>query len=59
MEDFNHPDICWSDYTARRKQPRRFLKSVNDNFPTQVIEEPIRRGIWLNLMLTKKGSSGM
>ncbi|PKU45109.1 mast stem cell growth factor receptor kit [Limosa lapponica baueri] len=35
-------------------QPRRLLEIINDNFLTQMIEKPMRRGIWLNLILTNK-----
>ncbi|GAB0207137.1 hypothetical protein GRJ2_003179300 [Grus japonensis] len=44
MGDFNHPDICWRDNAAERKQSRKFLECVDDNFLLQVIEEPTRRG---------------
>ncbi|GAB0190477.1 hypothetical protein GRJ2_001513000 [Grus japonensis] len=47
--DFNHPDICWKGNT----QSRRFLQSI-DNFLTQVVEEPMRRRVLLDLVLTKK-----
>jgi len=47
MEDFNHPNICWRDNTAGRKQSRRFLECTDDNFFLQVIEEPTRRGAML------------
>ena len=60
MGDFNHSDICWSDNTAQHKQPRRFLKSADDNFLTQVIEKPMRRGVWLDLILAdQEGSLGI
>ena len=52
--DFNHPDICWRDNTAGHKQSRRFLERVDDNFLTQVIEVPTRRGALLDLLLTDK-----
>jgi len=42
--DFNLPDICWKYNTAERKQPRRFLEFVEDNFLTQLVSEPTRRG---------------
>ncbi|GAB0205871.1 hypothetical protein GRJ2_003052700 [Grus japonensis] len=59
MGDFNHPDICWRDNTAERKQSRKFLECVDDNFLLQVIEEPTRRGAMLDLILTnKKGLVG-
>ncbi|GAB0205340.1 hypothetical protein GRJ2_002999600 [Grus japonensis] len=54
MGDLNHPDICWKGNTARHAQTRRFLQSINDNFLTQVVEEPIRREVLLDLVLTKK-----
>ncbi|GAB0181056.1 hypothetical protein GRJ2_000570900 [Grus japonensis] len=54
MGDFNHPDICWKSNTARHAQSRRFLQSIDDNFLTQVVEEPMRRGVLLDLVLTNK-----
>ncbi|PKU34027.1 glycerol kinase [Limosa lapponica baueri] len=54
MGDFNHRNICWRDNTAGRKQYRRFLECVDDNFLLQVIEEPTRRGAMLDLVLTNK-----
>ncbi|GAB0179184.1 hypothetical protein GRJ2_000383700 [Grus japonensis] len=54
MGDFNHPDICWRDNAAERKQSRKFLECVHDNFLLQVIEEPTRRGAMLDLILTNK-----
>ncbi|GAB0176447.1 mitochondrial enolase superfamily member 1 [Grus japonensis] len=54
MGDFNHPDICWRDNAAERKQSRKFLECVDDNFLLQVIEEPTRRGAMLDLILTNK-----
>ncbi|GAB0185412.1 cAMP-dependent protein kinase inhibitor alpha [Grus japonensis] len=54
MGNFNYPNICWRDNTAGHKQSRRFLKFVDDNFLLQVMEEPMRRGAMLDLVLTKK-----
>ncbi|GAB0207498.1 mitochondrial enolase superfamily member 1 [Grus japonensis] len=54
MGDLNHPDICWKGNTARHAQSRRFLQSIDDNFLTQVVEEPTRRGVLLDLVLTNK-----
>ncbi|GAB0178102.1 hypothetical protein GRJ2_000275500 [Grus japonensis] len=54
MGDFNHPDICWRDKAAERKQSREFLECVDDNLLLQVIEEPMRRGAMLDLILTKR-----
>ena len=52
MGDFNHPDICWEDHTARHAQSRRLLQCIDDNFLTQVVQEPTRRGALLDLVLT-------
>ncbi|GAB0183586.1 hypothetical protein GRJ2_000823900 [Grus japonensis] len=54
MGDFNHPDICWRDNAAERKQSRRFLECLDDNFLLQVTEKPTRRGAMLDLVLTNK-----
>ncbi|GAB0200488.1 hypothetical protein GRJ2_002514200 [Grus japonensis] len=54
MGDFNHPDICWKGNTARHAQSRRFLQSIGDNFLTQVVEEPTRRGVLLDLVVMNK-----
>jgi len=54
MVDFNHPGICWKDNTARHAQSRRFLQSIDSNFVTQVVEKPMRRGVLLDLVPTKK-----
>jgi len=54
MGDFNHPDISWEDHTARHMQFRRFLQSIDDNFLMQTMEEPRRRGVLLDLVLTHK-----
>ncbi|GAB0186642.1 hypothetical protein GRJ2_001129500 [Grus japonensis] len=54
MGDFNHPDICWRDNTAERKQSRKFLECIDDNFLLQVTEEPTRRGAMLDVVLTNK-----
>lgn len=59
MGDVNNPSICWSDNTAGHKQSRRFLECSVDNFLLQVIEEPMRRGGLLDLLLTNhKGLAG-
>ncbi|GAB0184462.1 hypothetical protein GRJ2_000911500 [Grus japonensis] len=54
MGDFNHPDTCWRDNTAGHNQSRRFLECVDDNLLLQVIEEPMRRGAMLDLVLNNK-----
>jgi len=52
--DFNHPDICWEDHTARHTQSRRFLQNIDDNFLMQVVEESTRKGTLLDFVLTNK-----
>ena len=54
MGDFNHPGICWISNMARHAWSRRFLQYVKDNFLTQVVEELMRRGVLLVLVLTKR-----
>lgn len=54
-EEFNHLDTCWKDNTAGHNQSRRFWECISENFLTQRIEEPRRRGALLDLVLTNKG----
>lgn len=54
IPDFNQPNICWKDDSAGHKHTRRFLECVDDSFLLQVIEEPMRRGVLLNLFLSYK-----
>ncbi|KAF1425232.1 hypothetical protein FQV24_0000448, partial [Spheniscus mendiculus] len=50
MGDFNLPDVCWKYSTEERKQSRRFLECVEDNFLTQLVSEPTREGAQLDLL---------
>lgn len=43
----------------KHKQPRRFLKSSDDNFLSQVVEDPTRNIELLDLTLTGKSLLGM
>lgn len=52
--DFNHPDICWKDNTDRHKQLKNFLQNTGKNFLTKMGEDPTRRGVLLDLVLTEK-----
>jgi len=52
MGDFNLPDIYWKYNTAERKQSRRFLDCVEDNFLTQLVSEPTRGRASLDLLFT-------
>lgn len=40
------PDVCWKSNTAERKQPRRFLECVEENFLTQLVNKPTRETNW-------------
>ncbi|KAK4811538.1 hypothetical protein QYF61_011687 [Mycteria americana] len=42
--DFNLPDVCWKYNTAEKKQSRRFLEHVADNFLIQLVRKPTREG---------------
>ena len=46
--------FCWIRNTATHAQSRRFLQCVEDYFLTQVVEELMRRGVLLVLVLTKR-----
>ncbi|KAK4830698.1 LOW QUALITY PROTEIN: hypothetical protein QYF61_012867 [Mycteria americana] len=52
--DFNLPDLCWKYNTAERKQSRRFLECVADNFLTQLVSEPTREGAPLGLLFVNR-----
>ena len=52
--DFNLPDVCWKYNTAERKQSRRFLECVADNFLTQLVSEPTREGNPLDLLIVNR-----
>ncbi|KAK4811010.1 hypothetical protein QYF61_015714 [Mycteria americana] len=52
--DFNLPDVCWKYNSEERKQSRRFLECVADNFLTQLVSEPTREGAPLDLLFTNR-----
>lgn len=54
MGDFDHSDLCQKSNTMRHKQTQWFLQCMDYNFLTQVVEDPMRRGVLLDLVLTKK-----
>ena len=58
MGDFNLPDVCWQYNTAERKQSRRFLDCVEDNFLTQLVSEPTREGSPLDWFVNREGLVG-
>ena len=52
--DFNLPDICWKYNTAERKQSKRFLQCVQDNFLAQLVSEPTRGGASLDQLFANR-----
>ena len=54
MGDSNHPGICWVSSTAKHVQTRQFLQCIEDNFLMQVVEEPTRQGVLLDLVLSNR-----
>ncbi|TRZ14933.1 hypothetical protein HGM15179_012174 [Zosterops borbonicus] len=40
--DFNLPDICWELNTAEKRQSRKLLKRMDDNFLLQLVSETTR-----------------
>ena len=54
MVYFHHPNICWKDNTAGHQQARRSLKCISANFLTQVIKEPMKGDVLLDLISTDK-----
>ncbi|RMC00287.1 hypothetical protein DUI87_22894 [Hirundo rustica rustica] len=48
--DFNLPDICWELNTAEKRQSRKFLECMEDNFLSQLVDEPTRGRTMLDLL---------
>jgi len=47
-------DTCWKNNALRHSQSNRYLQGIEDNFLVQVVEEPMRRIVLVNLALTNK-----
>jgi len=52
LRDCSHPNICCKSSTASCRQSRRLLEHVEGNFLSQVINNPTRGGVILDLMVT-------
>ncbi|RMC21672.1 hypothetical protein DUI87_02540 [Hirundo rustica rustica] len=52
--DFNLPDICWELNTAEKRQSRKFLECMEDNFLLQLVGEPTRGGTMLDLLFANR-----
>lgn len=53
-ETLNYPVLCWRGNTAGHKQSEKFLKCVDNDFLTRVIEEPSRKDVLLVHIFTNK-----
>jgi len=54
MRDFAFPDIFWKYNTMQKKQSRKFLKHMKDNFLMQLLRKPIRGDVPMDLLLTNR-----
>ncbi|KAJ7424185.1 hypothetical protein BTVI_07574 [Pitangus sulphuratus] len=52
--DFNLTDICWELHAAEKRQSRRFLECIEDNFLLQLVNEPTRGGALLDPLFTNR-----
>ncbi|RMC12029.1 hypothetical protein DUI87_11162 [Hirundo rustica rustica] len=52
--DFNLPDTCWELHTAGRRQSRKFLECMEDNFLSQLVGEPSRGRTMLDLLFANR-----
>lgn len=51
LHDFDLLENCCKYNTAVRKQSKRFLECVEDNFQAQLVRDPAREGTPLGLFL--------
>ena len=54
MGDFSHPSIDWRDNTGVHQILKGFLECIDDNFLFEVVQEPMKKGAVLDLVLTDK-----
>lgn len=52
--DFIYLDICWRSNTAKHEQSRRFLEGIDDNFLSQVVEDPTRNSVLPDLVIASR-----
>ncbi|RMC16129.1 hypothetical protein DUI87_08341 [Hirundo rustica rustica] len=52
---FNLPDICWELNTAEKRQSKKFLECMEDNFLSQLVGEPTRGRSMLDLLFANRG----
>jgi len=53
MGDFSFPKVSWECHTDNKRGPG---KHINDNLFVQVLREPMRKGVLLDLLLVKRES---
>lgn len=46
--------VCWKFNTVERKQPRKFVECVEDNFLIQLVCEPVRQNSLLDLLFVSR-----
>ena len=54
MGDFSFLNVCWNYKMAQKKQSRRFLECMEDNFLMQLVREPTRGAAPLDLLFTNR-----
>lgn len=54
--DFNYPEMCWRSCTAKHKQSRRSLESLDHNLLSQAVEVSSRNSV---LDLTLRNREGL
>ncbi|KAJ7408007.1 mitochondrial fission process protein 1 [Pitangus sulphuratus] len=52
--NFTLPDVCWKLNTAEKRQSRRFLECIEDNFLLQLVNDSTRGGAPLGLLFTNR-----
>ncbi|KAM4029730.1 uncharacterized protein ACNLHF_022386 [Anomaloglossus baeobatrachus] len=54
MGDFNYPDIQWDIESSGCAKSCKLLSTIQDNFLSQMIDEPTRRNSFLDLVLSNR-----
>ena len=54
MGDFTFPDINWEYHTAGTSRSWKLLKFVGGNFLSQVLSEPTRKDVLLDLLFANR-----
>lgn len=54
MGDFSLSDMNWEYHTAETSKSGKVLKHIKDNFLSQVLREPTRKGAFLDLLFENR-----